>query len=326
MYQKSKEIGFLSPNSLDLKDRKLLLELFSTEKKFKTDISKKLLISKEMLSYRLKRLKSEGILQNISPIIDYAKLGYHIYRLQLQYHSTTKEQKEEVMTYLKEISELSWLVELAGSWDIAIGFKIKDTERFEEIYTQIITKYGGIIKNKLFTIVSSIEHLSPNYIQPGDRQRILTGKNYDKIELEENAKKIIIELNKDGQLTLSELAKRLKVSITTIRYHLEFLESKKIIVGYKPIINATKLGFEHFKIVLELADTSKKNLAKEILGQNNNVIYITESLGKYDLEFEAEFEKVDDVLRLIEELKEKIDLTNSEIIFSNKEVLVKEIL
>ncbi len=326
MYQKNKERKDISTINLDLKDKKLLLELFSTEKKSKIELSKKILISKEMLSYRVKRLKSENILQNISPIIDYSKLGYHIYRLQIRYNSITLEKKQEIIKYLEQIPELSWLVELAGPWDIAIGFMIRNTEDFEKIYSDIMKNYGSIIQNKLFTIITSIEHLSPNYICPGTRQKLVTGKNYDNIILEENAKKIIRELNKDGQLTLSELAKRLKVSISTIKYHLEYLELKQIIIGYKPSINAAKLGFEHFKVMLELEDISKKNTAKEILEQNNNVTYITESLGKYDLEFEAEFTKMDEVLRLIKQLKDQIELRNSEIIFSNKELIVRDII
>ena len=76
---------------LDKLDQKLLLELYKDARQSNAQIGKTLLCSKEVIQYRLKRLEENGIITKYIPIINFSRLGYTIYRLQIKF--TTKNQK-----------------------------------------------------------------------------------------------------------------------------------------------------------------------------------------------------------------------------------------
>ena len=97
------------------------------------------------------------------------------------------------------------------------------------------------------------------------------------------------------------------------------------IAGFVPIINHKVLNLTHFKITLQLLNPAQKNQIKEILMQEKQTIYITESYGKYDIEFEFVTDKIENLFDFIEKVSIQVPIKNQEIIFSNKEIKVNEI-
>lgn len=56
-------------------------------------------------------------------------------------------------------------------------------------------------------------------------------------------KKILIELLKNARVSWSDLASRLKVNESTIRYRVNKLRREGVLIGYQVIINYGKAGF-----------------------------------------------------------------------------------
>lgn len=137
-------------------------------------------------------------------------------------------------------------------------------------------------------------------------------------------KAIIAELHKDSRQPLMKIAANIGVSIATVKYHLKILRGKGILLGFRPVLDTHLLGYEHFKVVLELANPSERKKLKEMLRLEPNVVYITDSLGRYDLEFEAEYEHVNSLLVFIERIKKEISLKTFDIIYKNEEILISE--
>ena len=310
--------------SIDVKDRKLILALYKDGRATTSRLAKQIGTSQEVALYRLNRLR-KGILKQVVPIIDYSLLGYNTYRIQLKFAPMPAEEKAAFLEEIKAIPQLSWLVLTSGSWDAVLLLNIKDNLEFVKIYNMMKDKYGSKLQSQLMTIVNKITHLPPTYLLPQERESIVTSINQKSHDLDENQKQILLCLFEDGRKSLVDMGKELKLSITTIRYHLDILEKKRILLGFKPVIDISLLGYEHFKVVLELEDPSKRiNLASQ-LKMNHNVVYITESLGKYDLEFEAEYQHTSELLEYIESIRSTISIKSFEIIFNNKEEVVNRI-
>lgn len=314
------------PNTnLDLKDRKILLALFGKHRRFHTELSKEIGISKEVLSYRLKRLERDGILTRLIPIIDFAALGHQLFRLQINFNAIPEEQKTQFIETAKKIPNVGWLVLLSGTWDLVITFHVRDHQEFERTYRELMDTHGHLFEDTLLTIVTQIHYYPPTYLTPTHRTRITTGTGKPHNPLDPTARRVLLALLEDAQQPLTQIATKLGCSITTVKYHLQLLEAQGIIVGYKPLIDITKIGYDHFKILLELGNPSQRSTIKTLLDTNDNVVYITESLGRYDLEFEAEYPKTQDLLALIERIKTLANVKNIEIIFNNKELVINEV-
>jgi hypothetical protein len=74
--------------------------------------------------------------------------------------------------------------------------------------------------------------------------------------------------------------------------------------------------------MLELSDPSEKNKLRELLSNNPNVIYITDSLGKYDLEFECNYENMHRLLAELSVIESHISIRKYDIIFTNEEIII----
>lgn len=310
---------------IDLADKKLIMALFNDGRATISSIAKRIRVSREKCLYRLNKLKEEGIIKKIIPVINFSLTGVSLYRVQLKLMHSAKH--EELINELKQLKKIAWLVKLHGNWDIVFSVWARDIEEFEETYKRILEKYGGIIEDKLFTVVTNIEHYPPTYILSSQRKVYETHRNQEKtVELENNQLHILNYLLEDGRMPLYDIANKMNCSISTVKYHMKKLKEGKILLGFRPVLDVNKLGYQHFKVMLELLNYSEKQKCHELLKNCNNVVYITESIGKYDLEFEAEFASLKELLEFIEKIKNSVGVKNYELIFTNEELIVQEVL
>ena len=94
---------------LDDKDRRILLELDTNATVGLNDIARKLRMSKEAVSYRIRQLGEKKIISNYITIAHFARLGLIHYKLYIKYSHITPEKKREVIEYVKKQSNLGWL-------------------------------------------------------------------------------------------------------------------------------------------------------------------------------------------------------------------------
>ena len=107
---------------IDKTDKKILLELYKNGRINYSELSKKLKTSKEVINYRIKKLTEKQIILKTIPIINYSKLGYNIYRLQIKFTNISKEKKTELIKKFEKLPNISWIVSLEGNCDRVLLF------------------------------------------------------------------------------------------------------------------------------------------------------------------------------------------------------------
>ncbi len=308
---------------LDLKDKKLLKALFRDARTTNKQLAKNLRISKETVQYRIKRLEKKNIIKGYVPVIDHAQLGATMYKITMKLND--KEEKNKIIEYLRKIPQTSWVVKMRSQWDIVVIFWIQDQRALENIYDGLMKEHGQKIRDRRLSIVEKIYHKSPDYIHKDMKTIFVTGSGKDNHSLDENQNKVMQLLLKDARASLLGMAKELGLSVSTVKYHKELLEKRKIIIGYRVVIDEQLLDMEHFKVVVELMNPQEKDKMRELFLTHDNVVYVTKSIGKYDIEFEAEFPRTDDLLTFIEETDKKIKIKEYEIRYIEEELLINSI-
>ena len=97
-------------------------------------------------------------------------------------------------------------------------------------------------------------------------------------------KKILSLLEYDPRITLKELAEYCNLSKDTIKYRINRLEEKKIILNYITFIDYKKLGNQSYKLYFKLKSSlNKRDEFKEYLRNQKNVFAIYESNGNWNL-------------------------------------------
>ncbi len=312
---------------LDKKNQKLLLGLFKSGRASFRELGRKIGVSTEMARYRLERLEKNCVLRRVTPLIDFACLGFVTYRLQLQFGTCTKEEKEDFFRTASGIKQFRWVVRLTGNWDMLMYFLVKDHTEFSKIYDVLMHKHGRIVKDRIISTTTRLYHLAPEYIRSNkaaERRLYITHQNFDKVEIDGLDVKIINALLKDGRVSLSDMASTLKMPFSTIRRRFEILKTKGIIVGFVPMIENETIGYHHFKIMIRLANYDDKNKLLTRLSQHPNVTYIFESMGKYDLEFDANFRSEFMVQKFVRELSDEIAVSEFDVLYFEEEKVVNE--
>jgi len=97
-------------------------------------------------------------------------------------------------------------------------------------------------------------------------------------------KKILYELDQNSRQSLSQIAKKTKLSQQVISYRLNLLQKKMIITNFFTVINFTNLGYTSYRIMPRLSNTTKEryNEIIEFFMNHPNVLWLNSCGGKYD--------------------------------------------
>jgi Lrp/AsnC family transcriptional regulator for asnA, asnC and gidA len=145
------------------------------------------------------------------------------------------------------------------------------------------------------------------------------GEELEEIKLKKIDMEILRYLANNARIKLIDLAKKLNVSITVIRYRLRQLEKNKVILGYKYALNPKLLGYETCKAFIsfkEITDEKRKILIN-YCKLNPNVINIVLTTGSWDMEIEFEAKNFEEYYRIMNDIQEK----HNDIIKSYESVL-----
>ncbi|MBI5046811.1 Lrp/AsnC family transcriptional regulator [Candidatus Micrarchaeota archaeon] len=95
---------------------------------------------------KIKQFEKEGIVQGYRAVIQPSKIGFENYEVLIATQSISKEKEKELETYCKTNPYVTFLLHIIGRWDLDIAFDAKDGHHFQEILTEIRTRFGDLIR------------------------------------------------------------------------------------------------------------------------------------------------------------------------------------
>lgn len=135
------------PEKLDETDLKILLMLDMDPRIPLMDIAKKAKVSIWQAKYRIKNLMQRGVLQELRPIINLPKLGYHWYHIQFRLLNVDEKEKVRFISYLKAHPSVFYILDLVGACNVVAEFLIETNKKLEETIKEIKDKFSDIISS-----------------------------------------------------------------------------------------------------------------------------------------------------------------------------------
>lgn len=306
-------------SNLDLKDKKILLELEQNARESLQQIGKSVGLSKEVVFHRIKNLEKEGIIKKYITEINLFKIGYQLCPILLKFQDTTPRIELEIYHFLKNNKQTAWLTKCDGSWDINLTLVTKNNVQVGLFLEELNSKYGRFIANKELFVTKEIFYFKRDYGLKNDNQFISMKNNeslyYDNLEL-------LRILNENARIPLIDVNKKLKIHPKTIANKIKLLEKEKIIQGYRAFIDYRKLGLKFYKIWFALKSEDPKNIKKlfSYFKQENRIRWATRLIGSYDLSIEIEVKDENGLRSILEEIKTKF----SDLIRKHESLLILE--
>ncbi|MDI6887457.1 MAG: Lrp/AsnC family transcriptional regulator, partial [Candidatus Thermoplasmatota archaeon] len=129
-------------------------------------------------------------------------------------------------------------------------------------------------------------------------------------------------LNLNARKSFRELARELRVSLSTISARVKKLENEVVLVGYAPIIDSEKLGYELFAIVELRISKGKLIEVQKKIAKDKRVYGVYDVTGEYDSIVMARLRNRQDLNNFIKSLlsMEYVERTNTHVVLN----IVKE--
>ncbi|MEK6938308.1 MAG: Lrp/AsnC family transcriptional regulator [Nanoarchaeota archaeon] len=290
---------------LNKKDHHVLFELDRDSRQSISKLAKKTRLSRDVVGYRIKQLEKSGIIQKYITIVDFTKFFTYITRLYLKLQNTTPEIEQQMVDYFIQQKNNLTVFKTDGHYDLAVGFLVKDLHQYQLMWEQFLIRFKNYIQEKNFSIFLDFIHYPRNYLVESklrDFSSLSTG-SFSPFSLDEKDVQLLKLIKEDARISLLDLAKKLNMTATGVKYKLKNLEKNKVIVAYKLLIDSSKLGYTYYKIDLTLEDMNIIPSLHQYILQHPNILYRDVAVGGSDFEFDGEFPSQEAFYQFMDELK-----------------------
>jgi len=296
--------------SLSDKDKEILFELSLNGRVSLTELARKVNLSKQVVSYRIKQMEDKEIIKRYYAITNIYCLGKAHYRVFIKFQNMDLTIQQQLRDFLINDSRIAWVLYLDGDFDVFFVVWADNIVEFEAVYDDVIGGFGVYFQEKYFSIATRIEYLPFHFLlreeeEPRVKTTFVFGDGFDHYKPDALERKILTLLNHDARIYTSELAERFGVSPRGIKKKITELLEKKVIIGFNVKIDHNRLGYTYQKVLLKLNDTSRPELTRlaDYLKRKKNMIYLLKTIGTYDFEFELMTRSPDEFYHLIKELR-----------------------
>ena len=290
---------------LDLKDRKILWELDQNSRQPLSEIAKKVRLSKEAVYYRIKNLEQRKVITGWTLFVSLAKLNLMHVKLLIKFQNLSKDKRCEIIDYLVRHENTNWVGTCNGTYDMIVGFVIKDLIEFNKVKEDFFNKYSEYILKSQNSIMLEAYIYGRKYLL-NQNQEI---KHYigtpQQIRLDNLDMDILGLLSGNTRLKVTKIASCLKTTARKVAYKIKQLETNCIIQKYSISINHALLGISFFKSFIFLKNTQNKSRLLYFLANQKNCLHNVEALSEWNLEPEFEVYSTAEFYKIIEELEDK---------------------
>ncbi len=289
---------------MDTTDREIVWGLDLNERISLTELAEKIGISKQALNGRLQKLTERGILTGHYAIIDTHRLGLLTYRAYLRLSSISPKASTRLIQLLAKHKNTLFVGTLSGMWDLEVVFVARNFIHFNELLRDLYEPFSTLVYRSNISMTPVVYSFKRDYLVTDKRKPSLPlsyGFEPGPDSWDELDYGILASLSKDARASFDSIARELKVTSNTVKSRVAKLEEKGIIRAYRPLVSIEHLGRIYAKALICCAPMSRKELETlyRRFSQNVSVVYLTEVLGSWQLEVEAEVTDVSELEELV---------------------------
>ena len=310
---------------LDTTDKNILYQLDLNSRQTISIIGKKINLSKANVGYRIKRLQEWGVIKNFYTVVDTFKLGYTSQRFYLELENINQDIEKEIIDYFVNNKYTWWVGRTNGRFDLVVIIWIKNINEFYNFWEQTLFKYRKYFAKQIVTPYTQLLHYRfsfflDNYTE-NDREEFEIVGGGQEVKYDELDFNILNLLTSNSRTKIVNMIDKLHVSGKTIRDRIKKLTNLRVIQAYRINIDYSKLGYQYFKVDIDLTDYSKIKKIISYIKKNPYLILIDKSVGFADLELEFYVKSFDHLHNII------IDLINTfpDMIKSYKQFFISKI-
>lgn len=273
-----------------------LLFLYSDNSRFKIrELAKKLKKSPQRIKYTLKLLEREQIVNNCHCIFDYSYFGLILFRVYFKGGYASEKDRAAIIQQLRQNNYIVSIYELNGEFDLAIEILSPNPSRFNKELKKIIDEIPTLNNYKI--ILNLVTHIYPRSYLVNDQQlldtvkpEILVGGDRNVESFEKNELAVIKNFLENPKIRMTTLAKKCDINIKTSNAMVRDLQKRKIIKGFKYVLDTEKLDVAKFRLFLKLHNISPEREQQlfDYMLKTKEIVQFNKTVGDWDIELDLE--------------------------------------
>ena len=283
-----------------VKTDKELLFLYSENARVKIrELASLLKKSSQRLKYNVKTLEKDRIVFNPYSVIDYSFFGLLLFKVYFKGGYVSEKNKNAILQKLREHPYIVSIYELDGAFDLVIEMEAKNASRFNKELRGITNTTPTL--NNYKVLLNVVTHLYPRLylLKHSSLANELTSKfgkdtvvggdrQIEYFSRSETAVLYNIVLTPKTRMT--KLAEKTGMNIKTVNSILKKLTQRKILKGYKHLIDTHSLGVYKHRLFLKLHNLSqeRENQLMAYILKTPEIIQINKTVGDWDMELDLE--------------------------------------
>jgi Lrp/AsnC family leucine-responsive transcriptional regulator len=298
---------------IDIKDKKILNELFNDSRQSFRSVGRKVGLSKDVVASRVNKLIELGIIERFYTEINLFKLGYLCFRFYISFQNTTPQIKEEIIKYFKDCKHSFYVVSVRGEYELVLFILFKRMDDFFSFWRETLIKYRNYFQKQVISAYNQyriyrykflIDEESDVY-HKNNKHKDVTISGGEIVKTDDLDFQILKLLSVNSRVSTIEIAEKLNSNTSTITARIKKLKDVDVIQGYTINIDHLALDYYVYKANIELNDYTKRAAMIEYIEKNPALRMIDESAGYVDLELNFVVKDPKQFHQIMEDLKLK---------------------
>jgi len=290
------------------RDHRLLFELSESPRVPLSKIGKRIRLSQQMASYKLRSYLENGLITSFYPLVDYSRFGYLNFRVYFKTDYINRDRFHDLLSRLSKEDNIVEIIECGGRYDLVLVFSAKNPSFFNKYMKNMIYTHKQLKDHTILTTV--VTHLFPRKYLVGDIRNtkdVIVGGDRDMIEVDKTDTSILQELHNDAMKTSVDIAKKAGVNPKTVIHRMRKLEELGVIKGYSPLIDLQRMGYHVNKILLSYHNLSpeKEEELKNFCMRNPNITELIKLFGEWDAEITVETKRMEEFRNVYSMIREQ---------------------
>ena len=234
----------------DLKDRKILYELDYNSRQSFRSIGRKVGLSKDSVTSRVKKLQEIGIIKEFVTEFDYLKLGYTALRFYFKFQYITPEIRKEIINYFVNYENSIVVFSLEGSYDLIVLILVKNITDFYSFWQKTLDKYGDYFAERVYSNYVGESYYKKSFLldKLENISNLINVRGFKKVDFDNLDFQILKILTYNSKIPTIEIAKKLKLDTRTVNRRINRLIKSGLILYFSVTLDLDQLGYQHFKV------------------------------------------------------------------------------
>jgi DNA-binding Lrp family transcriptional regulator len=292
---------------LDLKDRKIIHQLQIDSRQSFRSLGRKVGLSKDVVTSRVKNLQEKGIISMFCTSIDYSTLGLIPLRFYFKYQYVTPTKRKQIINHFVNCKYSLAVASIEGNYDLYVLIIVKKINDISSFWKKTLNDYGDFFSERIFSVYLEDQGYRFSFLldEEDDRTKFKQLGISEMIEFDDLDFKILKIISVNSRTPTLEIAKKLNTTSKTINNRIKKLIDSGVINRFSILIDFGKIGYIGYKVDIYLKEYSKIHQIIKYIEKNPHLGGIDSTLGYVDLEIELILKNINQLHEIIEDISTK---------------------